>query len=258
MEYLLSKSGYDALIILVTAHLFGDFVFQTKKLIKNKKKPAYFITHILIITLLSYVLLGAWGLWYIALIILVTHAATDLLKMKYDKKSDSKSIKYFLFDQGVHFGVIISLSFWIASMNGVEFYWSDLFGPSFIKLCILLSGLILVLKVSGIIIGMLVKPLIKKIDKSIDSKKKKTGAKGIDGGGELIGLLERLLIFFFILNGVWSAIGFLVTAKSIFRFGELKDRENRIEAEYILIGTLYSFAFGILFSWLTGFALSMS
>ena len=95
------------------------------------------------------------------------------------------------------------------------------------------------------------------MDKPKDSKKKKSGIKGIDGGGEIIGLLERLLIFFFVLNGIWSAIGFLVAAKSIFRFGELKDRENRIEAEYILIGTLYSFSFGIFFSWLTSFALSI-
>jgi len=38
-------------------------------------------------------------------------------------------------------------------------------------------------------------------------------------------------------------------AKSIFRFGELKDSQNRMEAEYIIIGTLLSFAWGVAAAW---------
>jgi hypothetical protein len=40
----------------------------------------------------------------------------------------------------------------------------------------------------------------------------------------------------------------LIAAKSIFRFGELKDSENRKEAEYILIGTFASFLFALVIS----------
>ncbi|MFV0501856.1 MAG: hypothetical protein ACK5MH_09735 [Bacteroidales bacterium] len=42
-----------------------------------------------------------------------------------------------------------------------------------------------------------------------------------------------------------SGIGFLLAAKSIFRFGDLKDSKDRKLTEYILIGTLLSFAVAI-------------
>jgi hypothetical protein len=44
----------------------------------------------------------------------------------------------------------------------------------------------------------------------------------------------------------WEGIGFLLAAKSIFRFGDLKDKQDIKLTEYILIGTLLSFGIGIL------------
>jgi hypothetical protein len=41
-----------------------------------------------------------------------------------------------------------------------------------------------------------------------------------------------------------GAIGFLIAAKSILRFGEL--RAHRKEAEYVIIGTMWSFVCGLL------------
>lgn len=67
----------------------------------------------------------------------------------------------------------------------------------------------------------------------------------------MIGQLERALIFVFVLVQQFSAIGFLIAAKSIFRFGELRDRSNRMEAEYIIIGTLISFLWAIVAALLT-------
>lgn len=64
---------------------------------------------------------------------------------------------------------------------------------------------------------------------------------GLENGGYWIGIGERTLIYLFILSGVPAAIGLLVAAKSIFRFGEIKNLEQRKLAEYILIGTLMSF-----------------
>ena len=58
--------------------------------------------------------------------------------------------------------------------------------------------------------------------------------------------IERILIFTFILIKQWPAIGFLIAAKSVFRFGELKEGKERKKTEYILIGTLLSFTFAII------------
>jgi hypothetical protein len=64
---------------------------------------------------------------------------------------------------------------------------------------------------------------------------------GLQNGGYWIGIGERTLIYFFVLSGVPEGIGFLAAAKSIFRFGEIKEPSQRQLAEYILIGTLMSF-----------------
>jgi hypothetical protein len=55
--------------------------------------------------------------------------------------------------------------------------------------------------------------------------------------GRVIGILERIMVYFLILNNQFSAIGLVLAAKSFTRFKEL---ENREFAEYVLIGTLLS------------------
>jgi hypothetical protein len=61
----------------------------------------------------------------------------------------------------------------------------------------------------------------------------------------MIGQLERSLVFLFLLMGQPGGIGFLVAAKSIFRIAELKDPGERMQAEYIILGTLMSFTLGV-------------
>lgn len=55
--------------------------------------------------------------------------------------------------------------------------------------------------------------------------------------GEIIGYLERLIIFFLIIYNQIEAIGFVLAAKSLIRHKEMKKRKK---AEYYLIGTLLS------------------
>ncbi len=55
--------------------------------------------------------------------------------------------------------------------------------------------------------------------------------------GRVIGALERILCYFLVLQGAYSALGFLIAAKGMTRFKQLDNREF---AEYFLIGTLLS------------------
>ncbi|MGB6037763.1 MAG: DUF3307 domain-containing protein, partial [Cryomorphaceae bacterium] len=70
--------------------------------------------------------------------------------------------------------------------------------------------------------------------------------QSLPAAGKYIGMLERLFIFAFVVLNQWSAIGFLITAKSVFRFGDLSRAKDRKLTEYILIGTLLSFGLAIL------------
>lgn len=67
----------------------------------------------------------------------------------------------------------------------------------------------------------------------------------LEQAGKYIGILERLFVFVFILINQWEAIGFLIAAKSVFRFGDLSNAKDRKLTEYILIGTLMSFGLAI-------------
>lgn len=67
------------------------------------------------------------------------------------------------------------------------------------------------------------------------------GAVAVDVGelnrGRIIGVLERVLLFSFVLQSQYGAIGFILAAKAFTRFKALDDRPF---AEYVLIGTLLS------------------
>lgn len=61
--------------------------------------------------------------------------------------------------------------------------------------------------------------------------------------GRMIGYIERLLVLILTYYSSFSAIAFIITAKSITRFKQMDDRNF---AEYFLLGTLLSILFGIM------------
>lgn len=151
------------------------------------------------------------------------------------------------------FGIaqLAALSVWFSAAGGVQFRaelaefgaglasWSALGGelkrvvsPSGLKI---LLGLLLAANEANLLVrwslGRLqIKPgNISLISTGIDSSE--------FNRGRVIGLLERGLIYAFVLSGQFGAIGFTLAAKGFTRFKEL---ENRGFAEYVLIGTLLS------------------
>jgi hypothetical protein len=58
-----------------------------------------------------------------------------------------------------------------------------------------------------------------------------------------------------ILIGQPAGVGFLITAKSILRFGDVRDSSQRKLTEYIIIGTFMSFGWGLLVAVLTQLAM---
>ena len=71
-------------------------------------------------------------------------------------------------------------------------------------------------------------------------------SQSLPNAGKLIGYIERVLILTFVLAGSVEGVGFLLAAKSVFRFGELNKAKEIRTTEYVLIGTLASFSIAIL------------
>jgi hypothetical protein len=73
----------------------------------------------------------------------------------------------------------------------------------------------------------------------------KTLKPGLPSAGKYIGWLERVLILTFVITGYLDAIGFLLAAKALARYPEIKLDEKGHFAEYFLVGTLTSVGLAI-------------
>lgn len=139
--------------------------------------------------------------------------------------------------------------------------WIRLAGPSYLALLVIIAGLAFSLEIGAEWVELVVEPFARQLpdrpDRPPQRQEGRSDApqRGFPQGGRVIGLLERALIFFLVLVGEVGGVGFLVAAKSVFRFGELRERANRVEAEYILIGTLASFLWGLVSACATRLAL---
>ena len=234
---------FNIFLPLFVAHILGDFIFQTKNDIENKKKFYTLFKHAAIIGVLSFIAIGNYKIWPIFLAIALTHLIIDFLKLRC-----SNTAKSFIIDQCFHVIIIGIISIFVSKCFTWESsFWHNLFNENtYLKILIIITGLILNTHACGILIGKLTKVFFEQIHSDKDNE---NNISGLKNGGRIIGYLERLLIFIFILINQPIGIGFLIAAKSILRFGEIKDSSNRKEAEYIIIGSFYSYLFGLIISY---------
>lgn len=230
--------------LLFSAHILGDFVFQTKNDVERKGDLLVLSKHSFLHAMLAYVFSGIWSLWLIPVVIFITHGLFDLTKDALHH-SFKKPLLLFLFDQAAHLIVIIGLVVSISVFGQIplQSFWFEQLGTMFLTPLIIIIGIIVAVRVGGFIIGMAVQPYLLQINAEKEGSHKPT--RGLEDGGKTIGYLERLLICLFILFNIPLGIGFLIAAKSVFRSGEVRNPENRKEAEYIIIGTFISFAYAI-------------
>ncbi|RIV70488.1 DUF3307 domain-containing protein [Flagellimonas aequoris] len=222
---------------LILAHFIGDFVLQPGKWVEDKLqkkgRSKYLYFHVGVHLLLLLLFLQFQHLGAVALIV-ISHYLIDLGKLSLTNPKNYRWL--FVVDQVLHLLVLAAILYWIEPF---QIPFSDLFQE---KHLLLITFLVFVTYVSGIIMRMLLAPYIDEIAKDDES-----GEGGsLKNAGTYIGMLERLFVFGFILMQQWAAIGLLIAAKSVFRFGDLNKGKNRKLTEYVLIGTLLSFGLAIL------------
>jgi len=250
------------LIPLITGHILADFALQTDADVYQKDKMGVLAKHGLRVGATSYVLLGIPGAWGLVLGVVVSHLLIDLWKLRWERGTE---LWRFMVDQCVHILVIFLFS-WAASEARFQFatsWWGAILGIGYYRALTLLSGILVTLSMGSYVVEHVFLTLTESSVRNASSRpdaarKLQEGAgfsMGLPDGGEVIGYLERGLILFFVLVGHPAGIGFLVAAKSVFRFGELTDLQRRRQAEYIIIGTLTSILFGSITSYLTALTL---
>ena len=217
----------ELVLSLVLAHLVGDFMLQTGKSCKDKKerhwKSPHHYVHALIVFGLSWLVSCDWTFWWCALVIGVTHFAIDMWKSYREE-----NVKWFAVDQVLHIAIMAGVAWMWCSMNG----WSMALDIP-VKFVAMTIAIIVCWKPSNIFIKLMLKHY------SVNMPEEKTG--GFNAGA-LIGDIERWLILVFVLLQRYDAIGLLIAAKSIIRFG---DKETT-KTEYVLAGTLMSIFIAVL------------
>ncbi|MDN4011653.1 DUF3307 domain-containing protein [Chryseobacterium gambrini] len=222
-------------IQLILAHLFGDFILQPNSWVAEKEskklKSRYLYFHVLIHTILSFIFLWNTELWWIAVLIGVSHFIIDAAKLSFQTAKSKKS--WFFIDQALHIAVIA----------GVSFYFNE-FNFEFLKdkeiLKILMAALFLTTPAS-----IFIKILLSSWT-PVPETQNNIQTESLSSAGKYIGILERLLVFTFIVVNHWEGVGFMVAAKSVFRFSDLAQAKQRKLTEYVLIGTLLSFGMAVL------------
>lgn len=218
---------------LVLAHLVGDFLLQPTTWVKDKKKKKikskYLYYHVGLHFLLLLITTQFDSDYFLGvLFVVLSHFMIDCAKLYFEKKKTEKL--WFFADQLLHLAVIAIV---VYCYFPYEIPVSNLYSQENLAL---ITALVLVTYVSAIVLKVLLSKWSDQLIKTDDT----------NNAGKYIGILERLFIFFFVVMNFWEGIGFLLAAKSIFRFGDLKESKDVRLTEYILIGTLLSFGLGIL------------
>lgn len=218
----------ELFLCLVLAHLLADYVFQTDKIcrqkIDNKWRSPYQYGHAFVVFALSWLVSFEFGFWWCAIIIGVLHCVVDIWKSYRDE-----TVKWFVIDQMLHIAVIAGIAMlWCSNCE-----WSVPFeiAPEYIALAV---AVIICWKPANIFIKLMLKHYSVNVpDAHSDS--------GFNAGA-LIGNIERWLILAFVIMQRYDALGLLIAAKSIIRFGE----KETAKTEYVLAGTLMSIFIAVL------------
>jgi len=240
--------------ILITLHVIADFYFQTDKIAKDKTiRYKGVCRHAIQYALTFAIVLAFIGVNVKLLLCLclaaLTHFLIDSLKFTISKvrlfdRVNGKLGTIFLVDQLSHILSMFLIVLLFSSFNikiSLLPLWTKILellylDPIFIIRWILI--MLLIMKPANIVFRLLFsgfKPDTED-NNGIEEKDKKAGA--------IIGCLERILIVIFISAKQYSALGFILTAKSIARYDAIaKDRKF---AEYYLIGTLVSVVYSII------------
>lgn len=222
-------------IQLILAHLLGDFILQPNSWVADKEnrklKSSYLYFHVLIHTILSFIFLWDLKLWWVAFLVGISHFIIDTCKLSFQKIQTKK--RWFFIDQALHVAVIGGISLYFG-----EFNFEFLKDQDFLKMII---AALFLTSPASIFIKLLLSSWT-----PVTGEENSVQSDSLSSAGKYIGILERLLVFTFIVVNHWEGVGFMIAAKSVFRFSDLAQAKQRKLTEYVLIGTLLSFGIAVL------------
>jgi hypothetical protein len=241
--------AYNLFLAIYLAHLLTDFVFQTSRLVSKKHRGewqgylihglTHYVAVLATVTIADPHRLTAWSFQLIAVSLSAVHLVVDWAKLSLTRSHLlPANAAGFVLDQTAHLltvgGAVLLLVhpplqayvFWLARIRSLQEK-------------ILLVGVVYVAVIFGG--GYLIRELIGPLWKE-DPDQKTQEHEHVVNAGLYIGWLERFLVLTALFLQSPATVGFILAAKSIARYPELKSVRF---AEYFLIGTLLSVTIAI-------------
>jgi hypothetical protein len=243
---------FRAFLAIYLAHLLTDFVFQTTRLVEQKRrgKSAAYLLHGLIhylsaVIITGFVLRGSLLFLRTYLVILgltLVHLLIDLAKIQLGRRYPVCDGTWaYAVDQFLHF-LTVGLAAWLLSPAvpfselGALFQEVRAIPNKFLAVPVIYVGVVF----GG---GYLIRFLVRFLAEGVKSHSQERTSEQLQNAGLYIGWLERFLVVTAVLLQSPATVGLILTAKSIARYPEFKSERF---AEYFLIGTLLSISIAIL------------
>ncbi|MDC9496233.1 MULTISPECIES: DUF3307 domain-containing protein [unclassified Pseudoalteromonas] len=230
--------GFSLLLAaLIIGHLVSDFFLQPMSWVNDRNthhfKAKKLYLHVLVHGVVSAVILALWEYsygWQQLSTVLLSTATIMLSHYLIDiaKSYSNKGVVPFLLDQIAHIAVIIALCIYITDNQSLIAYVSALATNP--KVLWVVCGYLIILSPSAVFIRM----MLERLTANFSSE------GSLPLAGQSIGMIERVLMLSFILLDQFAGLGFLLAAKSVFRFGDLSASKDKKLTEYVMLGTLLS------------------
>ena len=280
------NGGVLVLSWLVLGHLLADFVLQpdhvaTRKFGRGPEAWRALGTHVLIVGLVAapiVLVYGLPGIAYVAVTV-ITHLLIDRTKIVATLRMDQAPTSepagdpemvpgwspmpgvWFLLDQLAHLAVLVGAwALFLARAEPLD-WWNDVVariaasgdGEAIGRIAlgaVVISALVVANTRAG---SLFVGTLVRAPRPPVVNDVRTADGPSVARIGATIGVIERLLIATLVLAGGVAAVGLVIAAKTIARFRQLEDR---LFAEYYLLGTLASVSLAVITSLIAQMALA--
>ncbi|MFC3034681.1 DUF3307 domain-containing protein [Pseudoalteromonas fenneropenaei] len=222
---------------LLLSHLIADFHWQPYTWVQDRNRYHFrsrkLRWHCAIHTIVGFMVLASWTHYvgwqeyiyaaWLALIIGLSHFVIDVAK-----SYSSGNTLAFLLDQAAHIMVLMWVSVLMLDISLAALLLKP--QSPLAEILVVVIGYALVVNPCSVFISITLEkwPWLRPPSDSLPK------------AGHYIGVLERILILTFVLLGEFTAVGFVLAAKSIFRFGDLTASKEKQLTEYVMLGTLLS------------------
>ncbi len=229
-------------IVMLVGHVLADFYIQTEKLVERRKTSiGAVLLHGLIYSICIVIVfvicipITANSIFLMCAVSLA-HILIDVVKYCCIRKGIRSSwIKkhMFIVDQLAHYiTLLLCWGIWGRQAEVRWFVSQEMVYLPYLPITIFL-GVLCILKPVSIFITN-----TELWNHKTSINKDNVPSSDTKEAGKIIGYMERLIIFLLLMYNQFSAMAFVLTAKSVARFKEIEQDKNK--AEYYLIGTLLS------------------